>query len=134
MAGISRVHGGVTSESLHGGYQTTYLLIKDTGNSPFTADTQATNADGSLAAIVEGGFSKSIRAIQTVATTVFIGPQSDNGFLVGLDGATAQPTGPAYNSDTTPTVAERIKDVVEAIGGTVTATVTVKTLTLANFA
>lgn len=129
MAGIPRVHGSVSSETLHGGYQTTYLLIKDTGNSPFTADT-----GGGTSAIVEGGYSKAIRAIQTVATTVFIGPQSDNGFLVGLDGATAQPTGPAYNSDATPTVAERIKDVVEAIGGTVTATVTVKTLTLANFA
>jgi hypothetical protein len=129
MAGISRVHGSVSSETLHGGYQTTYILIKDTGNSPFTADT-----GGGTSAIVEGGYSKAIRAIQTIATTVFIGPQSDNGFLVGLDGATAQPTGPAYDSDTTPTVTERVKAVVEAIGVTVTATVTVKTLTLANFA
>lgn len=129
MAGISRVHGGVTAETLHGGYQTTYLLIKDTGNSPFTADT-----GGGTTAITEGGWSKSIRAIQTIATTVYIGPQDDDGFLVGLDGATAQPTGPAYNGDTTPTVAERVKAVVEAIGGTVTATVTVKTLTLADFA
>ena len=129
MGGISRVNGGVVSGSLWSGYQTTFITVKDTGNSPFTADT-----GGSGTAITEGGYSKAIRAIQTIATTVFIGPQANTGFVIGLDGATAQPTGAAYDSDASPTVAERVKAVVEAIGGQVTATVTVKTLALADFA
>jgi hypothetical protein len=126
MAGINRVNGGVVAETLHGGYQTSYFLI--TGTNVGTAD-----AGGSGTAITEGNFSKAIRAIQTVATTVFIGPRADGGFLVGLDGATAQPTGPAFDTDATPTVAERLKDVVDTATG-VTTTVTLKTLALAQFA
>ena len=126
MAGISRVNGGVVAETLHGGYQTTYLLITGTGVG--TAD-----SGGSGSAITEGNWTKAVRAVQTVATTVFIGPRADNGFLVGVDGATAQPTGPAYDSDSTPTVAERVAAVVTA-ATSVTATVTVKTLALADFA
>ena len=126
MAGISRVNGGVVAETLHGGLQTVYLLIG--GTNVGTADT-----GGAGTAITEGNWSKSIRAVQTIATTVFIGPRADNGFLVGVDGATAQPTGPAYDTDATPTVAERMAAVVTAATG-VTATVTVKTLALADFA
>jgi hypothetical protein len=126
MAGISRVHGGVVAETLTGGYQTTYLLI--TGTNVGTADT-----GGAGSAITEGNFTKAIRALQTVATTVFIGPRGDNGFLVGLDGATAQPTGPAFDTDGSPTVAERVKAVLDTATG-VTTTVTAKTLALAQFA
>ena len=126
MAGISRVHGGVVAETLTGGYQTTYLLI--TGTNVGTADT-----GGAGSAITEGNFTKAIRALQTVATTVFIGPRGDNGFLVGVDGATAQPTGPAYDTDGSPTVAERVKAVLDTATG-VTTTVAVKTLALAQFA
>jgi hypothetical protein len=126
MAGISRVHGGVVAETLTGGYQTTYLLI--TGTNVGTADT-----GGAGSAITEGNFTKAIRALQTVATTVFIGPRDDDGFLVGLDGATAQPTGPAYDTDSSPTVAERVKAVLDTATG-VTTTVALKTLALAQFA
>jgi hypothetical protein len=126
MAGISRVNGGVVAETLTGGYQTQYFLV--TGTSVATAD-----SGGSGSAITEGTFTKAIRAIQTVATTVFIGPRADGGFVVGLDGATAQPTGPAYDTDSTPTVAERLKAVVDA-GTEVTSTVTLKTMALAEFA
>lgn len=126
MAGISRVHGGVVAETLTGGYQTQYFLV--TGTNVGTAD-----SGGAGSAITEGNHSKAIRAIQTVATTVFVGPRADGGFVVGLDGATAQPTGPAYDTDSTPTVAERLKAVVDAATG-VTSTVAVKTLALADFA
>jgi len=126
MAGISRVNGGVVAETLHGGLQTVYLLVS--GTNVGTAD-----SGGAGSAITEGNWSKSIRAVQTIATTVFIGPRADNGFLVGVDGATAQPTGPAYDTDATPTVAERVAAVVTA-ATSVTATVTVKTLALADFA
>ena len=126
MAGISRVNGGVVAATLSGGYQTQYFLV--TGTAIGSADT-----GGGTTAIVEGNFSKSVRAIQTIATTVFIGPTSSGGFVVGLDGATAQPTGPAYDTDSTPTVAERLKAVIDAATG-VTSTVAIKTLVLADLA
>ena len=116
MAGISRVNGGVVAGTLTGGYQMTFLKIA--GTNIGTAD-----SGGSGSAITEGNFSKAIRALQTVATIVYIGPRADGGFVVGLDGATAQPTGPAYDTDSTPTVAERVKAVLDAATG-VTTTIT----------
>lgn len=126
MAGISRVHGGVVAETLTGGYQMTWLTVA--GTNVGTAD-----SGGAGTAITEGNFTKAIRAIQTVATTVYIGPRADGGFVVALDGATAQPTGPAYDTDGSPTVAERIKAVVDA-ATSVTTTVTAKTMAFAEFA
>lgn len=126
MAGIGRVHGSVVNPvTLHGGYQQVFLTIAaaDVG----LADTVVNGA------IVDGNFTKAIRAIQTVATTVFIGPRADTGFVVALDGATAQPTGPAYDTDASPTVAERVKAVVDAATG-LNVTVTEKTLAFAEFA
>lgn len=123
---IQRVHGSPTNATLHGGYQQVFFLI--TGTNIGTTDT-----GGGTTAIVEGNFSKALRAIQTIATTVFIGPAGANGFCVALDGATAQPTGPAYDTDASPTVAERLKAVLDLNTG-VTTTVTLKTLALADFA
>ena len=124
MAGISRVNGGVVAETLHGGYQMTFLKI--TGTNIGTADT-----GGSGSAITEGNWQKSLRIIQTIATTVWIGPRADNGFLIAVDGATAQPTGPAYDTDSTPTVAERIKAILDT-GTGVTTTVVVPGMLAAN--
>jgi len=123
---IQRVHGNPGADTLHGGYQTTYVLI--TGTNIGTVDT-----GGGTTAIVEGNYTKALRAVQTIATTVFIGPAAANGFVVGVDGATAQPTGPAYDTDATPTFAERLKAVLDTATG-VTTTVAVKTLALADFA
>jgi hypothetical protein len=121
---IQRVHGSPAADTLHGGYQMTFLKI--TGTDIGTADT-----GGGTTAIVEGNFSKAIRAIQTIATTVYIGPRADNGFIVAVDGATAQPTGPAYDTDATPTVAERLKAVLDTNTG-VTTTVVVPGMLAAN--
>lgn len=128
---IQRVHGNPAADTLHGGYRTTFLLI--TGTNIGTTDTGGGSLNDLPNPIVEGNYTKAIRALQTVATTVFIGPASANGFCVGLDGMTAQPTGPAYDTDASPTVAERVKAVLDAATG-VTTTVAVKTLTLADFA
>ena len=127
MAGIDRIHGGVNAETLHGGYQQTFLLIA--GTNVGTADSVS-----GTGAITDGNFAKAIRAIQTIATTVFIGPRANNGFCVAVDGATAQPTGPAYDTDASPTAAERIQAVVRSATGVSGATVTEKTLTLTDFA
>jgi hypothetical protein len=126
MAGISRIHGGVVAETLHGGYQTSYFLV--TGTNVGTADTV-----GAGGAITEGNFQKAIRAIQLNASTVFVGPRGNNGFVVGLDTGSAAPTGPAYDTDASPTVAERLKAVLDTATG-VTTTVVAKTLALADFA
>lgn len=125
MAGISRVHGGVVAPvTLHGGYQMTFLKVTGTGVG--TADT-----GGGSTEITEGNFQKAIRAIQTLATLVWIGPRGDDGFVVAVDGATAQPTGPAYDTDGSPTVTERVKAVVDTATG-VTSTVVVPGMLAAN--
>jgi len=124
MAGINRVHGGVVAGFLLSGYSQTFLKI--TGTNVGTADT-----GGQGSAITEGNFSKAIRAIQTIATTSWIGPRADGGFLVLVDAPTAQPTGPAFDTDSSPTVAERIKVVVDAATG-VDTTVVVPGMLAAN--
>lgn len=116
MAGINRVHGGVVEGFLLSGYSQTFLKI--TGTDVGTADT-----GGAGSAITEGNFQKAIRAIQTIATTSFIGPRANNGFIVLVDAPTAQPTGPAFDTDASPTVAERIKAVVDAATGVTTTVV-----------
>lgn len=120
---IPRTHGSVSSATLHGGYQTSFFLV--TGTNIGAADT-----GNDIIGLTDGNFTKAIRAIQSIATTVFIGPAAANGFVVGLDGATAQPTGPAFDTDTTPTVAERLKSVLDTATG-VTTTVAAKTLAFA---
>lgn len=124
MAGISRVNGGVTSEFMMGAYQQTFLKI--TGTNIGTADT-----GGGTTAITEGNFSKAIRTIQTVATVSWIGPRHNDGFVILVDGATAQGTGPAYDTDASPTVAERLKAILDTATG-VTTTVAIPTMTAAN--
>ena len=105
-AGISRVNGSVTTPV--GFYGGAPAVVKVHVTNVGTADT-----GGSGTAIVEGNFTKAIRAIQTVASIVFIGTRGDDGFCVIVDSNTAQPTGPAYDTDASPTLAERIKAVVD---------------------
>jgi hypothetical protein len=126
-AGIGRIHGGVVAETLHGGYQTSFFLI--TGTNIGTAD----SVNGTTGVITDGNFSKAIRALQLNATTVFIGPRGNDGFVVGLDTGSAAPTGPAYDTDASPTLAERLKAELDA-ATSVTTTVTAKTLAVADFA
>mgnify|MGYP003658764509 CR=1 FL=1 len=120
MAGIDRVNGSVVNPAtLTGGYPMVFLKVADSG-SGFTADT-----GGGTTAIVEGGYTVAIRAIQTIATIVYLGARADAQFVVAVDGSTAQPTGPAYDTDATPTLAERVEAVIEAtatFGNTITIT------------
>lgn len=119
MAGIDRVHGSVVNPAtLHGGYPMVFLKVAANSNQ-FTAD-----SGGGATAITEGGYTKAIRAIQTVATVVYLGTRANGQFVVAVDGSTAQPTGPAYDTDASPTVTERVKAVLEAAIAGLTATVT----------
>ena len=116
MPGMIRTNGSVVAGTLTGGYQMTFLKIA--GTNVATADT-----GGGTAAIVEGNFTKAVRALSTIATIVYIGTRADNQVVIAVDGATAQPTGPAYDTDASPTVAERVKAVLDAATG-VTTTIT----------
>ena len=119
MAGIDRVNGSVVNPAtLHGGYPMLFLKCAANSNQ-FTADT-----GGGTSAIVEGGYTKAIRAIQTIATVVYLGERANGQFVVAVDSSTAQPTGPAYDTDGSPTVTERVKAVLEAAIAGLTATVT----------
>ena len=124
MAGIDRIHGGVTAEFMLSGYQQTFLKI--TGTNIGTADT-----GGGTTAITEGNFSKAIRTIQTIATISWIGPRHNDGFVVLVDGATAQPDGPAYDNNATPDVPARLKAILDTATG-VTTTVVVPGMLAAN--
>ena len=124
MATAAKVNGLTTAGSFYG-YDPIILLI--TGTAVGTAD--VASVDG-VAAFTEGNASKAIRAIQTQMSIVHVGALADNGFVVIVDGATAN----AYvtaNSDT---------DVAAAVDALVTAatsvstTVAAKTLTLAEWA
>jgi hypothetical protein len=108
-AGISRVHGTVSSEGFYGLQPT---ILKIAGTNVGTAD----SVDGT-GAITEGNFTKSIRAIQRIASIVYIGTRANNQFVVIIDGATAN----AYVSANTDT------DVAAAVDTVVTAATSVST-------
>jgi len=110
MAGISRVHGTAAAGGFYG-YQPTILKIAGTGVG--TAD----SVDGTTGVITEGNFTKSIRAIQRIASIVYIGTRANNQFVVIIDGATANPYVSA-NTDT---------DVAAAVDTVVTAATSVST-------
>lgn len=123
MAGISKVNpfpSVVAPATLHGGYAMTFLKVAANSNQ-FTADTQA---GGGGTAITEGGFTKAIRAIQRVATIVYIGTRANGQFVVAVDSSTAQTSNYPGNVDATPTVTERVKAELEADINGLTATVT----------
>jgi hypothetical protein len=83
--GITRVYGNTVTPNpvtLHGGYPMTFLKIVD-ANSGFTADT---TSGGKITA--EGGFTVAIRAIQQIATIVYIGTRANGQFVVALDSST----------------------------------------------
>ena len=110
MAGIDRIHGSVVNPaSLNSGYALTFLKIAVSGIT-LAADT----VNATTGAITEGNFTKAVRVIQNVASIIYIGVRANGQFVVAVDGATAQPTGPAYDSDTSPTVTERLKAILEA--------------------
>jgi len=121
--GAIRTNGGPVAGGQQG-YQTTFLLIA--GTNVGTADT-----GGAGTAIVEGTWSKAVRAIAGIGAIVFVGPRANGGFVVGIDEATAN----AYVSANTDTdVAAAVQAAVRTATGVSGATATVKTLALADFA
>jgi len=122
MAGIDRIHGHVVAPAtLHGGY--TLAFFKVAGTNVGTADSPAVD-DGNP--ITLGNFAKAIRAIQTIATTVYLGARANNQFVVGIDEPSASRFVSA-NSDTD--LAAAIDAVVSAATGVSTTVTDVSDLT-----
>jgi hypothetical protein len=80
MAEISRVHGQVGAGQFFG-YTPLVILVSAAGK--FTADT-----GGAGVAIVEGGYAKALKAVQTVGSVVWLAARAANTFAVIVD----QPT------------------------------------------
>ena len=116
MATIDRINGGVVDTAGFYGYQPVFLKIA--GTNVGRADT-----GGGTTAITERELSKSIRAIQTKATIVYLGNVATNQYVVAVDGPTASTYNTA-NSDTSLTAAikKSIDDIAFAGASTVTVT------------
>ena len=108
-AGITRVHGATSAGTFHGGYPLQFLKVVDS-NSGFTADT----VDGNGLITAEGGFSIAVRAIQKIATVVYLGTRANGQFVVGIDQSTAN----AYVSSNADT------DIAAAVDAAIVATTT----------
>ena len=113
--GIDRKNGSVVNPAGFYGLQPVILKVA-ANSSQFTADT-----GGGTTAIVEGGYTKAIRAIQKLASIVYVGARANGQFVVILDKASANPYVSA-NTDTD--LAAAVKAAVEAAVATLTATVT----------
>jgi hypothetical protein len=116
--GITRVYGDAVTPNpvtLHGGYPLQFLKIVDS-NSGFTADT---TSNGKITA--EGGFTIAIRAIQNIATIVYIGTRANGQFVVGIDASTIN-TYVSANTDTSVTAAVDAAIVATSFGDTITVT------------
>lgn len=113
---LARKNGGVIDTTGFYGYQPVFLKIA--GTNVGTADT-----GGGTSAITEGNLSKTIKAVQTVGSIVYIGNAATSQVVIAVDGPTANPYLTA-NSNTSLTAA--VKGAIDAIvfAGVSTVTVT----------
>jgi hypothetical protein len=81
-AGIGRVHGADAAGAFYG-YSPLVVLVTASGK--FTAD--STNATTGI--ITEGGYTKARKALQTVASIVWLGGQTNNTFAAIIDAPSA---------------------------------------------
>lgn len=81
MPGIARVNGSMTAEAFYG-LQPLVIKIADSG-SGFTAD-----SGGGTSEITEGGYTKGVKALQTVASIVWLGAQANASLTAVVDAGT----------------------------------------------
>lgn len=113
--GIDRKNGKVLNPAGFYGLQPVILKVVANSNQ-FTDDT-----GGGTSAIVEGGYTKAIRAIQEMASIVYLGTRANGQFVVMLDKASANPY---VSANTNTDLAAAVKAQVEAAIAGLTATVT----------
>lgn len=116
---LARKNGGVIDTTGFYGYQPVFLKLA--GTNVATAD-----SGGGTTAITEGNLSKTIKAVQTVGSIVYIGNAADDQIVIAVDGPTANPYATA-NSNTSLTAA--VKKAVDAIVFAGVSTVTVTDIT-----
>ena len=121
MPGVAKRHGQVQADSMVSGYRQTFFKITN-------AQRDFSTATVTSGVLTEGGFDKAIKAIQKIASITYLAPNEARGIVIAVDGVSAQPTGPAYDSDATPSVAERIKAEVDTALSTSTTVVAEITL------
>lgn len=83
-AGITRVHGEAAAGAFYG-LQPIVVNIAATGK--FTADT-VTSGGGTSGDILvsEGGYAKAVKALETLASIVWLGTQANDSFTAVVDG------------------------------------------------
>ena len=91
LSQIDRVHGTASAGAFYG-IQPLAVRITDSGNN-FTAD-----SGGGTSAIVEGGYTKMVRAIQTLGSVVILGTQANGAFCAVVDGASFNAGGDSTNT------------------------------------
>jgi hypothetical protein len=79
LSQIGRVHGQAAAGAFYGLQP---LVVKVAATGKFTAST-----GGGTSAITEGGYDKAVRALQQVASIVWLGAQDDDNFTAVVDGA-----------------------------------------------
>lgn len=77
-AGIDRVHGRAAPGAFYG---YTPLVVKIAASGKFTADT----VNATTGAITDGGYAKTVKALQTVGSIVWLGAQTANTFAAIVD-------------------------------------------------
>lgn len=118
--GQVRVNGAPAAGGFYG-YQP--LVIKVAATNVGTAD-----SGGNGSAIVEGNYSKTVRAVQQLGSMVVLGAQTNNTFACIVDGATfnggaGQTTAGAYGA---------LKDAVASATGISVGSITITTSTALN--
>lgn len=91
MTGIARKNGTAAAGAFYG-LQPLAIKVTDSGNN-FTVST-----GGGATPIVEGGYEKMVRAIETLGSVVILGTQADGAFCAVVDGATFNAGGDTTNT------------------------------------
>ena len=85
MADLPRVNGVVTAASFYG---LTFKAIKIAATGKFTADSVDTSTFPGYNSIVEGGYSKAVKAVEQCGSIVIQSARNANSFAVIVDGST----------------------------------------------
>ena len=125
MPTIQRVHGSAAAGGFYG-YQPKFFSVTNGAANVGTANTLS---GGKITA--EGNFEEAVRGIQKIASIVFIGTRANAGFIVAVDGPTAN----AYVSANDDTDLEAaMVAAIEAATGLADVTVTELAMSFAELA
>jgi hypothetical protein len=84
MPGFTKVHGEAAPGAFYGLQPT---VVKVAASGAFTADTVTSGSPYSGNTLVtEGGYGKAVKALETVASIVWLGAQTNNTFVAVVDG------------------------------------------------